>query len=276
MSNVVHTQRRGKVLEITLDNPPANAIGREATAGLSKAFATLRDDPDLLVGIITGAGEKFFSPGWDLKEGAAESNAIDSGEADSDSADYKNDGGFAGITEMWDLYKPVIAAINGYAVGGGWEIALACDIQYAVPHAKFFIPDVHMGFIADAGAIQILPRRLPHSIAMDILLTGRRMDAEEALKWGLINEIVEPEKLMERARETADHLAEGGPLALQASKEAVRHTMHMSIPDCFKALRGDDNRGGALPIYTRMLNSEDAKEGPRSFAEKRKPVFKGR
>jgi crotonobetainyl-CoA hydratase len=271
MSNVVHTERRGKVLEITLDNPPANAIGREATAGLSKAFATLRDDPDLLVGIITGAGEKFFSPGWDLKEGAAEFDAIDSGKASIDSTEFKNDGGFAGITEMWNLYKPVIAAINGYAVGGGWEIALACDIQYAVPHAQFFIPDVHMGFIADAGAIQILPRRLPHSIAMDILLTGRRMGAEEALKWGLINEIVEADKLMDRARETADHLAEGGPLALQASKEAVRHTMHMSIPDCFAALRGGD-----LPIYSRMLASEDAKEGPRSFAEKRKPVFKGR
>ncbi|MBN35158.1 MAG: carnitinyl-CoA dehydratase [Rhodospirillaceae bacterium] len=276
MSDVVRTERRGKVLEITLDNPPANAIGREATVGLSKAFVTLRDDPDLLVGIITGAGEKFFSPGWDLKEGAAEFDAVDAGDASADTTDYKNDGGFAGITEMWDLYKPVIAAINGYAVGGGWEIALACDIQYAVPHATFFIPDVHMGFIADAGAIQILPRRLPHSIAMDILLTGRRMGAEEALKWGLINEIVEPEKLMDRARETADHLAEGGPLALQASKEAVRHTMHMSIPDCFAALRGADNKGGDLPIYTRMLNSEDAKEGPRSFAEKRKPVFKGK
>ena len=135
---------------------------------------------------------------------------------------------------MWNLYKPVIAAINGYAVGGGWEIALASDIQYAVPHATFFIPDVHRGFIADAGAIQILPRRLPHSVAMDILLSGRRMGAEEALKWGLVNEIVEPEGLMARARETADHLAEGGPLALQATKEAVRHTMHMSIPDCFR------------------------------------------
>ena len=264
MNEVVHCERRGKTLEITIDNPPANAIGRKVTAGLSRAFATLRDDPDLLVGIVTGAGDKFFSPGWDLKEAARE---LDAGGGD----DKPIDGGFAGITEMWNLYKPVIAAINGYAVGGGWEIALASDIQYAVPHATFFVPDVHMGFVANAGAIQILPRRLPHSIAMDILLSGRRMSAEEALGWGLVNEIVEAQGLMARSRETADHLAEGGPLALQATKEAVRHTMHMSIPDCFRALRG-----GGLPLYSRMLASDDAREGPRAFAEKRKPRFTGR
>ena len=270
MSNeVVHVVRRGKVLEITIDNPPANAINRKVTIGLSKAFVMLRDDPELLVGIVTGAGPKFFSPGWDLKEGAAEIDARESGSAEDIS--YTNEGGFAGITELWDLYKPVIAAINGYAVGGGWEIALACDIQYAVPHATFFVPDVHRGFIADAGAIQILPRRLPHAIAMDILLSGRRMGAEEALTWGLINEIIEPDQLMDRAREMADHLAKGGPLALQATKAAVRHTMHLSVPDCFAALRN-----GSLEIYQRMLESEDAKEGPRAFAEKREPVFKGR
>ncbi len=270
MSDVVHTRRTGKIIEIVIDNPPANAINRAVTRGLSQAFVELRDDPDLLVGIVTGAGEKFFSPGWDLKEGAAEFDAIESGEMTHDDREHDVPGGFAGITEMWDLYKPVIAAINGYAVGGGWEIALASDIQYAVPHATFFIPDVHMGFIADAGAIQILPRRLPHAVAMDILLTGRRMGAEEALRWGLVNEIVEPEKLMERAHETASHLADGGPLALQATKEAVRHAMHVSIPDCFRMLRG-----GELPIYQRMLTSEDAREGPRAFSEKRKPVFKG-
>ncbi len=270
MSDVVHTERRGKVLEITIDNPPANAIGREVSHGLSDAFVTLRDDPELMVGIITGAGEKFFSPGWDLKEGAAQYDTAEKEGQEHDSWSGQPEGGFAGITEMFDLYKPVIAAVNGYAVGGGWEIALSCDIVYAVPHTQFFIPDVHMGFIADAGAIQILPRRLPFTIAMDILMAGRRMDAEEALKWGLVNEIVEPHALMDRAREQADHLAEGGPLALMATKEVVRHAMNVSIPECFQMLHDE-----ALPHYKIMLHSEDAKEGPRSFAEKRKPVFKG-
>jgi crotonobetainyl-CoA hydratase len=270
MSDVVHTERRGKVREITIDNPPANAIGSKVSHALSKAFVTLRDDPALLVGIVTGAGEKVFSPGWDLKEGAAQYDAADKEGQDLDTWAGQPEGGFAGITEMFDLYKPVIAAINGYAVGGGWEIALACDLAYAVPNAQFFIPDVHMGFLADAGAIQILPRRLPFAVAMDILMAGRRMGAEEALKWGLINEIVEPDKLMERAREQADHLAEGGPLALMATKEVVRHAMNVSIPECFQMLHDK-----SLPLYKKMLNSEDAKEGPRSFAEKRKPVFKG-
>jgi crotonobetainyl-CoA hydratase len=271
MSDVVLIERRGKVLEITINNPPANAIGREVSHALSGAFATLRDDPGLLVGIITGAGGKFFSPGWDLKEGAAQYDAAEAaGEATDSWVGQPAEGGFAGITEMFDLYKPVIAAVNGFAVGGGWEIALASDLVYAVPHAQFFIPDVHMGFIADAGAIQILPRRLPFAVAMDILMAGRRMGAEEALRWGLVNEIVEPAKLMARVREQADHLAEGGPLALMATKEVVRHAMNVSIPECFGMLRNED-----LPLYKKMLHSEDAKEGPRSFAEKRKPVFKG-
>ena len=270
MSDVVHTERRGKVLEITIDNPPANAIGRKVSHALSDAFVKLRDDPELMVGIVTGAGEKFFSPGWDLKEGAAEFDAADAAGKDRDAWADQPEGGFAGITEMFDLYKPVIAAINGYAVGGGWEIALSCDFAYAVPHAQFFIPDAHMGFIADAGAVQIIPRRLPFVVAMDIMMAGRRMGAEEALKWGLVNEIVEPDKLMDRAREQADHLAEAGPLALMATKEIVRYAMHHSIPECFKMLHDE-----ALPLYKKMLHSEDAKEGPRSFAEKRKPVFKG-
>ena len=270
MSNVVHTERRGKVLEITIDNPPANAIGHEVSHGLSDAFVTLRDDPDLMVGIVTGAGEKFFSPGWDLKEGAAQYDAAEKQGKGHESWAGQPEGGFAGITEMFDLNKPVIAAINGYAVGGGWEIALSCDFAYAVPHAQFFIPDAHMGFIADAGAIQTIPRRLPFVVAMDVLMAGRRVDAEEALKWGLINEIVAPEKLMKRAREQADYLADAGPLALMATKEVVRHAMNCSIPECFQMLHDE-----TLPHYKKMLHSEDAKEGPRSFAEKRKPVFKG-
>ena len=162
--------KNGQILEVVLDRPKANAIDNATSRAMGDLFANFRDDSDLRVAILTGGGERFFSAGWDLNA-AADGDPIE--------GDY-GVGGFAGITEMHDLNKPVIAAINGMAVGGGFELALACDLIVAADHAKFFLPEIFVGVLADAGAIR-LPKRLPYHVAMEMLLTGRRMDAAEAI-----------------------------------------------------------------------------------------------
>jgi crotonobetainyl-CoA hydratase len=267
MSDDVKVERRGAVLEITLDRPKVNAIDHATSRALGEAFAMLRDDPELRVGIITGAGDRIFSAGWDLK-------ALNSGEQQLDNwweTEADVPGGFAGITEMWDLNKPVIAALNGLAIGGGFEIALACDLIIAAEHVEFALPELPLGIIPDAGAIQRLPRRLPYSIAMEMLLLGRRMPAEEAFRHGLINLVAPAEDLMVMARDWANQLAESAPLALQTVKEVLRAIEGDTIQSAFTTMRT-----GELPVYRAMLKSEDAEEGVRAFVEKRKPVFKGR
>ena len=261
MQNPVRTERRGPVLEITLDRPKVNAIDAATSRALGEAFARLRDDDTLRAGIVTGAGEKIFSAGWDLK-------AADRGEEDD--ADH-GPGGFAGLTELWDLNKPVIAAVNGLAVGGGMELALACDLIVAAKHAEFFLPETILGLLADGGAVQRLPRRIPYNIAMELLLLGRRMDAAEAAHYGLVNAVVPGPQVMGKAREWARTLAEAAPLAVQAIKEALRAFESLSTEQCFAL-----TRGGKLPVYERMSGSEDRTEGVRAFVEKRKPVFQGR
>ncbi len=161
--------RRGRVLEITLDRPKVNAIDQAVSRKLGEAFVLLRDDPELRVGIMTGGGERIFSAGWDLK-------ALDQGDTQLDAWWEGEDaalGGFAGLTEMWDLKKPVIAALNGLAIGGGLEIALACDLIIAAEHVELALPELPLGIVPDAGAIQRLPRRIPYNIAMEMLLLGR-------------------------------------------------------------------------------------------------------
>ena len=266
MGDAVRVVRRGAVLEVTLDRPKVNAIDHATSRQMGEAFALLRDDPELRVGILTGAGERIFSAGWDLK-------ALDSGAQQLDNwweSEAEVPGGFAGLTEMWNLNKPVIAAVNGLAIGGGFEIALACDLIIAADHAAFALPELPLGIIPDAGAIQRLPRRLPYTIAMEMLLLGRRMSAEEAHRHGLINLVVPAEDLMERARAWADQLADAAPLALQTVKEVLRAIEGDTIQTAF-----DTMRTGDLPVYRAMLRSEDAKEGVRAFVEKRKPQFKG-
>lgn len=270
MSEIVRTVRRGKVLEITFDRPPANAINRAASYALYDAFKMLRDDPGLLVGIITGAGDKIFSAGWDLKEVASgdelsQGDLIDLGP-----------GGIGGLPEFWDLHKPVIAAVNGHAVGGGFEMVLAADIIVAAEHAQFFLPEMERGFVPDAGAIQRLPRLLPYNVAMDLLYTGRRMSAQEAKHWGLVRDVVPGADLMTKAREIADGIAQGAPLAVQALKEVMAAITPLSIEEAFAKTKQGWVGNSGMPMFEKMMKSEDYSEGPRAFAEKRKPVWKGR
>ncbi len=260
MSEAVSFRVDGKVLEITLDRPKANAIDAATSRALGQAFVRFRDDPALLVAIVTGGGERIFSAGWDLKAAAA-------GASEDDDFGV---GGFAGLTEL-ALDKPVIAAVNGAAIGGGFELAMACDIIVAAEHATFALPETAVGVAADAGGLQRLPRQLPYRIALEILLTGRRMTAAEALHHGLINAVVPLAELMAEARRYAQLIAEGAPLSVMAIKEVIRNSETMSVAEAFRATK--EKR---FPIHRQMLTSEDHEEGPKAFAEKRKPVWKGR
>ncbi len=267
MHDAVLVKETGHILEITINRPPANAINAAVSDAIYKALSRLQDDDHLRVGIITGAGDRIFSAGWDLKEIASmESNE----EAVASALDCP--GGFAGITEFWGLKKPVIAAVNGMAVGGGFEICLASDIIVAAEHAEFFLPEMQRGFLPDVGAIQILPRKVPYNVAMELLYTGRRMSAAEAKGWGLVSRVCSRADLNQTARDMATAIAAGAPLALQALKEVVPAIHSLPIQQAFAETKPGNRR---LPIYQKMLMSEDFMEGARAFAEKRAPLWKG-
>ena len=260
MTQNVLTMRRGAVLEVPLNRPKANAIDMATSRELGEIFTDFRDDPELRVAILTAQGEKFFCPGWDLKA-AAEGEAAD--------ADY-GVGGFGGLQELRGLNKPVIAAVNGIACGGGLELALGADIILAADHASFALPEIKSGTVADAATIK-LPKRIPYHIAMELLFTGRWFDAEEAHRWGLINRILPAADLMAEARKMADELASGPPLVFAAIKEIAREAEDMKFQDVLNRINGSQ-----FETVERLYRSEDQKEGARAFAEKRDPVWKGR
>ena len=260
MNDVVRTRREGPVIEVTLNRPKANAIDLATSRIMGDTFKAFRDDPDLRVAIVTGGGDRFFSAGWDLKA-AAGGDAVD--------GDY-GAGGFGGMQELPDLNKPLIAAVNGMAVGGGFELALSCDLILASNTARFALPEIHAGTIADAATIK-LPKRMPYHVAMELLLTGRWMDAEEAQRWGIVNEILEPDDLMHRAWDLARTLADGPPLVFAAIKEVARKAENMRFQDALNRVTKRQ-----FPTVDRLYDSEDLDEGSRAFAEKRDPVWKGR
>jgi crotonobetainyl-CoA hydratase len=261
VSEAVRTEVVDGVLVVTLDRPTANAIDVPTSLALYDAFERLEQDPTLRVGIVTGAGDRFFSAGWDLKAAAA-GEAVD--------ADH-GPGGFAGLTELFDRSKPVVAAVNGLALGGGLELALAADLMVMADHAEVALPEVRVGVVADSGGVLRLPRRLPAAVARELLLTGRRMGADEAARWGLANRVVPGPELLDAALALAAEIRAGAPLALAAVQEVLAATAALDVEAAFRLMRSGD-----LPAYTRMLGSEDALEGPRAFAEKRAPQWRGR
>jgi crotonobetainyl-CoA hydratase len=258
MTDGLHIAIEDRVMILTMDRPKANAINSGLSQALGHAFVRYRDDSSLRCAIVTAAGEKFFSAGWDLKAAAE----------NKDEAEDYGPGGFAGITELFDLDKPVIAAVNGMAVGGGFEIALCCDIIVADDHAQFFLPEVKVGVVPDGGGMFRLPRRVPESLALEMLMTGRRLSTDEALRLGLINHVTAKGGALAKAKEIAAEILEASPKSVRAVKQAHRLTRDLTVQEAYRALRS-----GGVPAYDRLRASKDYWEGAAAFSEKRQPQW---
>ncbi|HVH24221.1 MAG TPA: enoyl-CoA hydratase-related protein [Pseudonocardia sp.] len=257
--NAVRTRRLGAVLEVTVDRPPANAIDLATSREMGRTFAAFRDDPRARVAVLRTAGQKFFSAGWDLKAAAA---------GDPVDGDY-GVGGFGGLQQLPNLNKPVLAMVDGMAVGGGFELALSADLIYAADTASFALPEINAGTLADAATLR-LPERIPHHVAMELLLTGRWMDAAEAHRWGLVNEVHPVDRLAERVHEVAEQLAAGPPLVFAAIKEVQREGRLLGFAESMRRIGAR-----AFPTVATLYGSADHEEGARAFAEKRRPEWTG-
>ncbi len=252
----VRYEKRGRIAYVTINRPEVmNALHPPANDELSAVWDEFAADPDTWVAILTGAGERAFSAGNDLKWTATHGMP------------RMPKGGFGGIVFRDDIWKPLIAAVNGVALGGGLEIALACDIIVASDNARLGLPEPRVGLMAAAGGVHRLPRSVPLKVAMGMMLTGRQIPAAEALRIGLVNEVVPQAELMAAAARWASEILECSPLSVQASKQAALQGLTRPLAE---AMAGD------YPLVRKLWTSEDVVEGPRAFAEKRKPVWKGR
>jgi crotonobetainyl-CoA hydratase len=258
MPDGINLVRDGAVLEVTIDRPKANALDRNASRRLNDVFTAFRDDPALRIAIVTGAGERFFCAGWDLKAAAA-------GEKSDEDWGV---GGFGGLNYPRNLDKPIISAVNGIACGGGFEVVLGTDIIVMEEHARFALPEINVAVLADAGTIK-LRRRIPYHVAVEFLMTGRWMDATEAKHWGLANHVVPKGEAIVKAREIARQLVAGPPLLFPAIKQLLRHTEVVSEHEAFAV-------HDALHGVQKVIQSEDLKEGAQAFAQKRTPRWQGR
>lgn len=253
-------EKKGRVAYVTMNRPDSlNALHPMASSEMLEAFTDFRDDPGVLVAILTGAGARSFCTGNDLKYHTEHTRP---GEAypEADSIPL------GGITRDFTCWKPIIAAINGYALGGGFEIALACDIIIASQDAKLGLPEPRVGVVAGAGGAHLLPRLVPQKLALGMLLTGGEIDSDTALGWGLVNQVVPRDDVMNVAEQWAQKVLECSPLSVRATKQMVKQGLGFPVDEAMVATYSE---------YEIAKNSKDYIEGPKAFAEKRKPDWAG-
>ena len=258
----IQVEKDNHVTTVTINRPERmNAVHPYTAIEMHNAFNEFEADDDQWVAIITGKGEKAFSAGNDLKFQA------EHGGEKVRELRRQAPSGFGGLHKRTRCMKPLIASVNGFALGGGFELALSCDLIIAASHASFGLPEPRVGLLAGAGGVHRLPRQIPYHIAMGVILAGKRLSAEEGHRYGLVNEVVESDKLMDTARDWANEILKGAPLSVQGSKEASVLGLGMSLDHALDSL---------FPIQARLPETEDYVEGPRAFSEKRPPNWQGK